>query len=59
MKRSWMQIASLALTAVLAVVVFWQGAQLDALERKLPPVHETAPFQLLAGESVTVRRDWG
>ena len=32
---------------------------LDRLERKLPPVHETAPFQLLAGESVTVRRDWG
>lgn len=35
MKRSWMQITSLALTAVLAVVVFWQGAQLEALERQL------------------------
>ena len=35
MKRSWMQIAFLALTAVLAVVVFWQGVRLEALERQL------------------------
>lgn len=35
MKRSWMQITSLTLTAVLAVVVFWQGAQLEALEQQL------------------------
>lgn len=35
MKRSWIQIASLALTAVLAAAVFWQGVRLDALERKL------------------------
>lgn len=30
---------------------------LDRLERRLPPVHETAPFQLLSGESVAVKRD--
>ena len=28
------------------------------LERKLPPVYETAPFQLLAGESVAAKRAW-
>ena len=31
---------------------------LDRLERKLPPVYETAPFQLLAGESVAAKRAW-
>ena len=31
---------------------------LDRLERRLPPVHETAPFQLLSGESVAARREW-
>lgn len=31
---------------------------LDRLERKLPPVYETTPFQVLPGESVAARRDW-
>lgn len=35
MKRSWMQITSLTLTAVLTAAVFWQGAQLEALEQQL------------------------
>lgn len=35
MKRSWIQITSLALTAVLAAAVFWQGVRLEALERQL------------------------
>ena len=35
MKRNWMQIVSLALTAVLAAAVLWQGVRLEALERQL------------------------
>ena len=32
---------------------------LERMERRLPPVYETAPFHLILGESVAPRREWG
>ena len=34
MKKQWMQITSLVLNCVLIVLVFWQGARLEDLERQ-------------------------
>ena len=42
MKRNWMQIVSLTLTAVLAAAVLWQGGRLEALERQLEEGRQTS-----------------